>query len=129
MATIPVQIQLSVPDLLKAVAQLDRSEFDKIVGQLLILQAQFKGHGLGSIPDELKQKVTGSLPPDQQQRYQELIGKRENESLTANEYSELLELGEKAEKLQVERLEYLAELAQYQGISLTELMENYTRKN
>jgi hypothetical protein len=132
MASITVQMQLlvvsevelSVPELCKAVAQLERSEFDKIVGQLLILQAQFKANGLEAIPDELRQKITGTLPPEQQQRYQELIEKRQSESLTDNEYHELLELGEKAEQLQVERIEYLSELAEYQGISLTALMQN-----
>jgi hypothetical protein len=62
--------------------------------------------------------------PTIQQYYNELIAKREAETLTSDEHQNLLRLTEQIEKLQAQRIEYLADLAQIRGISLTALMEN-----
>jgi hypothetical protein len=48
---------------------------------------------------------------------------RRSETLTAEEYDELLKLTAQIEKLDVERLEYLKELACIRQISLTALMK------
>src|SRR5947199_13233 len=53
----------------------------------------------------LRHKAMDRLSIEFQQRYQELIDKRRNESLTEAEYVELLRLTNEAERKQAERLE------------------------
>ena len=62
-------------------------------------------------------------PPDAQRRYWELIDKRRAETLSSKEYDELLELSDKSEELNAERIKALAELAQFRGVSLPEVMD------
>jgi DNA-binding Xre family transcriptional regulator len=59
-----------------------------------------------------------------QKRYDELIAKRQAETLTSAEYQELLQMTEKIERLEVQRVEYIAELAKLRQTSLTELMDS-----
>lgn len=118
MPTIQVEVQLSSEELLKAVEQLSPPDLEKFVSQVLVLQAQRKAES------ELLQKIHQSIPSDTQNYYDELIAKRQAETLTPEEHSELLHLTEQIEKLQAQRIEYLAELARLRGTSLTALMEN-----
>jgi tRNA(Phe) wybutosine-synthesizing methylase Tyw3 len=58
------------------------------------------------------------------QRYDELIRKRQAETLTDAEYVELLELSNQAELEEAERIRILAEMAKSQQVSLSELMKS-----
>ncbi|MFE1747038.1 STAS/SEC14 domain-containing protein [Coleofasciculus sp. H7-2] len=124
MPTVQVEVQLSSEELLKAVEQLSLPELEKFVSQVLLLQAQRKANSLPQVEAELLIKINQSIPSDIQKYYDELIAKRQAETLTPTEYSELLHLTEQIEKLQVQRIEYLAELARLRKISLTVLMED-----
>jgi hypothetical protein len=62
------------------------------------------------------------LPVSLQRRYDELIARRQEQTLTSDEHRELLELTDQVELHNVERLEYLAALARMRGISLPQLM-------
>lgn len=124
MSTVKVEVQLSSEELLKAVEQLNQPDLERFVSQVLALQAQRKASSLPQIEAELLLKINQGIPSDTQKHYNELIVKREAENLTNNEYRELLDLTEQIEKLQTERIEYLAELARMRGIALIALMEN-----
>jgi len=63
-----------------------------------------------------------------QKRYNFLIKKRNNETLTDEEYQELLELTTYMENLGVKRLEYLLELAKLRNLSLDEIVEQLQLK-
>jgi hypothetical protein len=69
-------------------------------------------------------KINPWMPSDIQKLYNELIAKREAETLTVDEYQHLLRLTEQVEKMQAQRIEYLAELARIRGVSLTVLMKD-----
>ncbi len=58
------------------------------------------------------------------ERYIHLQEKMEVENLSDSEYQELLNLVDKEEKIRNKRFQYLLELSQLRGISLTELMNN-----
>ncbi|MFM8004299.1 MAG: STAS/SEC14 domain-containing protein, partial [Dolichospermum sp.] len=73
---------------------------------------------------ELLLKINQGIPLDIQKDYNNLIAKRDAETLTNHEYKELLNLTQQIEKQQAQRIEYLAELASLRGISLNTLMEN-----
>lgn len=47
----------------------------------------------------------------QWQRYEELIGKRQAETLTPKEHAELIVLSDQLEEANVKRIEYIAQLA------------------
>lgn len=63
-----------------------------------------------------------NLSSTEQTRYTELICKRQDETLTPAENQELGQITARVEALNVKRLELLAELAQWRGVSLPQLM-------
>jgi beta-glucosidase-like glycosyl hydrolase len=124
MSTFKLELHLTSEDLLKAVAQLSQSEIEEFVSQVIAIQAQKKSFRLPKIEAELLIKINQGISGEMQNHYERLMAKREAEALTQNEYEELLNLSQEIEKLQAQRIEYLAELARLRGISLTKLMEN-----
>ena len=91
---------------------------EQFVSQVIVLQAQRQ------VKAELLMKINQGIPVETQHLYNELIAKREAETLTVDEHQNLLRLSEQVEKLQAQRIEYLVELARIRGISLTACMEN-----
>lgn len=124
MPKLQVEVQLSPEELLEAVNQLSQPDLERFVSQVLVLQAQRKATKLSQSEAELLVKINQGIPSDTQKYYNELIAKREAESLTSNEYKQLLQLTEQIEKLQAQRIENLAELARLRHTSLKALMEN-----
>lgn len=63
------------------------------------------------------------MPPHIQQRFNELVAKRQAETLTPEELQELLQLTDQIETSDAQRVQYLGELARLRGISLPDLMK------
>ena len=124
MSTIHVEAQLSSDQLLKAIEQLSLSELEQLVFQVIAMQAQRKAPSLPRAEAELLLKINRGVPPEVQKQYDELIAKRHAETLTPDEYSELLRLTDQIEKLEARRMEWLAELARLRKTSLTALMDD-----
>ncbi|BAZ51711.1 hypothetical protein NIES4103_43690 [Nostoc sp. NIES-4103] len=124
MSTVKLEVHLSSEELLKAVEQLSQPDLEQFVSQVIALQAQRKASNLPQAEAELLLKINQGIPSDTQKYYEELIVKRDAETLTNEEYIELLNLSGQIEQLQAKRIEYLSELARLRGISLTALMEN-----
>lgn len=124
MAIVKVETELSTDNLLKAVGQLNKHEIEQFVSQVINLRAQRLVHRLSQTEAQFIVKINQGLPVEVQKRYNELIDKRRDESLSSEEYSELLRLTDQIENLEAQRMRYLSELACYRKISLTELMEN-----
>jgi len=124
MPTIQVKVQLSPEELLKAVDQLSLPDLERFVSQVLVLQAQRQASSLPQAEAELLLKINQGITSDTQKYYDELIAKRQAETLTPDEHSQLLHLNEQIEKLQAQRIEYLVELARLRKTSLTTLMED-----
>ena len=72
--------------------------------------------------------ISGRLPEQVQARYDELIEKRWDETLTPDEHRELLELTEAIEIANAKRIEVLAHLARLRQISLPDLMDEWGLK-
>ncbi|MTJ53936.1 STAS/SEC14 domain-containing protein, partial [Anabaena sp. UHCC 0253] len=107
-----------------AVGQLSQSDLRKFIAQAIAIQAQRTTSSLMQRESELLLKINQGIPLDIQNYYNNLINKRDAETLTNDEYMELLRLTEQIEKQQAQRIECLAELASLRGISLNKLMEN-----
>ncbi|MDB9332705.1 STAS/SEC14 domain-containing protein [Nodularia spumigena CS-591/04] len=119
-----VELQLSSDDLLKAVEQLSQADLKQFISQVIALQAQRTAPSLMQQESELLLKINQGISVEIQNYYNDLIAKREAETLTDEEYRELLSLTEQIEKQQAQRIEYLVELANLRGISLNALMES-----
>ena len=73
----------------------------------------------------LLKKINHSILPEPiMERYAFLQDKMEVEKLSDAEYTELLTLVDKEEKIRNKRFQYLFELSQLRNISLAELMDN-----
>jgi hypothetical protein len=72
---------------------------------------------------KLLQKINQEPSTETWQRFALLTAKRRAETLTDEEYEELLELVNEIELRDAKRVEYLAELAQLRNVSLRTLMQ------
>ncbi len=124
MPTLSTQAQVSYNELLKAVGQLNPPDLERFVAEALRLQAAQKAPSLSKSESELLMKINQQIPAAMSQRYAELISKRRAETLTSDEYAELLAVGERIEQLETQRMEALAELARLRKTTLTALMKN-----
>lgn len=77
-----------------------------------------------SSEDALLALVSRGIPAETQERYDELIARRESECLTADEHQELLWLTDEIEMHDAQRIEWLSKLAKLRGMSLTQLMSD-----
>ena len=124
MPIVQVEAQLPTDELLRAVGQLNQTDLEQFVSQVIALRARRQAPSLPRAESELLLKIDEGVRRDIQTRYNELIAKRQAEALTPDEYEELLKLTQEVEKLEVRRVESLAELARLRGTSLTAVMEN-----
>lgn len=77
---------------------------------------------------DLIEKINTSLTKIDWQSYQTLIEKREAETLTAEEYSEILRLTDQLEKANVQRIQALASLALIRNTSIDDVMASLELK-
>jgi hypothetical protein len=124
MPTIQVEAQVSRRELLKAVEQLDALELQQFVADVLALRAQREAPRLSPAETELLLRINQGLPEELRPRFEHLIAKRRNETLTPEEYDELLRLTETLEQQQASRIAALTELAQLRKTPLAALMKD-----
>ncbi|MGB7087394.1 MAG: STAS/SEC14 domain-containing protein [Phormidesmis sp.] len=113
---------MSIDELIRAANQLDETDLDRFLQQVVTLRAQRKASVLSVEEAQLLDKINQAIPATLQEQYQHLRAKREEESLTSREHSQLIELSKQIEQLSAERLESLATLAQLRRVSLPDLM-------
>jgi hypothetical protein len=124
MSMIRVEAQVSAEQLLKAVEQLPPQELEAFVTQVLRLRAQREAPSLPVSESELLLKINQGIPSGLQNRFNELIAKRQALTLTEAEHAELIQLSDQIEQLDAERIAPLAELARLRNQSLTEVMQD-----
>ena len=86
------------------------------------IEASEKAPSLSKEETELLLKINEGLPEEVQLRYNELLAKLAGETITDAEHRELMELMPQVEAKSVERLKYLAQLAQLWNTSVDEVM-------
>jgi hypothetical protein len=124
MPTIHIEAKLTPEDLIEAVEQLSPPELEEFAQRVLALQAQRKSPSLPPSEADLLRKINEGAPPEMQRQYDELISKRRAETLSPQEYDELLRMTEQMEGVEVRRLECLAELARVRRTPLPTLMKD-----
>jgi hypothetical protein len=123
MSVVRIEAELPFDTLLKAVEQLSLADLEKLMTQVMSLQARRKAPCLSAEEAELMLNINQGLSSDMQMRFDELVAKRQAETLTQEEHQELLSLTDEIEKADPKRMKYLAELARIRGVSLDVLME------
>jgi phosphotransacetylase len=119
------EVQLPFEEFLKTVQQLNSNELEALIAQVIQEQAQRKAPSLPHDQSLLFQQINQSIPPQLQAEYDILITKRDSETLTSEEYQELLNLSAQIDKLEVTRIEHLTELAQLRQTSLPNLIQEF----
>ncbi|MCP2731197.1 STAS/SEC14 domain-containing protein [Limnofasciculus baicalensis] len=129
MLSIQVQAQVSSEQLLKAVENMPRGEFEEFIAHLLKLRAQRLATSVSKTESELLVKINQAITIALQNRFNELVTKRVALTLTQQEYTELLQLTDEIENIDAVRVGYLGELACLRHVSLTQLMADLGIKN
>lgn len=123
MTILRVEADLAPEKLLEAIDRLSTEEVAEILQRLLALKAQRSAPSLPQAESQLIEEINRGLPEDASARYQELMDRRREEKLTAEEHRELLRLGDEVEDLEAARIRALSELARLRGTSLAGVME------
>ena len=111
MPTINIEADISVEALVKATEQLSPSDLQRFRSQVLAISARRAASSVSQDEAQCLLRISQRLPIKLQQRYDELIAKRDAETLTAEEPAELLQLSQQAEAVNVLRIEALTKLA------------------
>jgi hypothetical protein len=122
MPTINIQADISIDMLVKAAEQLSETELRQFTSQVLALKAKRTAPSVTQEEAALLLHINGRLPEDVQRRYDELIAKRDAETVCDEEHEELLRLTKQVEAFDVARVEALSKLASRRGVTLSALM-------
>jgi len=114
---------MSIDELIKAAKQLNETDLDQLLHQVVFLRARRKTQVLPEAEAQLLLTINQGIPPNLRTRYQALCTKRETETLNDQEYETLIQLSNQIEQIGAKRLEDLAKLAQLRQVSLLALME------
>lgn len=124
MPTVQIEAQLSFDKLLEAASQLSLPDLERFSEQVLTLQARRKAPSLSKTEADLLLKINQGLPVEVRRRYATLMEKRQAETLSEDEYQELLNLTDQVEMKQAERIEALGQLAQLRGEPVQKMMKS-----
>lgn len=123
MPVVQLKAELSFDQLINAVAQLPQPEFQKFLHTVDRIHPLHEEHRLSSHEADVLLKINQGIPSAIQRRYDELIEKRDERTLTPEEYQELLELTDRIELLDAKRMEHIVELARLRRQPLHTLLE------
>jgi hypothetical protein len=114
---------MSLEELIKAAHQLNETDLDQLLHQVVVLRASRKAPVSPAVEAQLIQQINQGIPTDLQNQYRSLQEKRNTVALTEAEHQTLTQLSEQVEQIGAQRLEALANLAQLRQTPLLDLME------
>jgi paraquat-inducible protein B len=121
---ISIEVEMSQAQLLKAVEQLSGPELEVFLNQVLELRARHENPCLSGQESELMLQISQVILPDVQSRFDALVAKRQELTLTEAEQVELLQLTDRIEQQDAQRIEALGRLGLLRGRSLPEIMQD-----
>lgn len=120
--------QDNIENVLESLGGLTVKEIDLVLQNLIKIRRQKLPSVLSEKESELIKKINRQLPEEIRSRYNILLNKKESQSLSDQEYAELLELTRYAEQFDVDRLKHLSDLARLRNISLAQLIDDLELK-
>lgn len=122
MPMIQVNADVSSEQLVRAVAQLPPVEWERFLSKVWALRPPHAERVLSHEESALLLKINQGVPAETQRRYDVLIAKRRANTLTPEEYEELLRLTDEIEQFDATRMTYMVELARLRNMPLPALM-------
>ena len=116
MTTIPIEAEVSIEQLLRAVTRLPPQEFAAFVSELLALRAQRQEPHLSQAETALLLQINEGISAETQQRFDELVAKRQEETITPEERAELIQLTDQSEQCDAQRVADTPTLAAWRPI-------------
>ena len=116
-------IELSAPELLKAVRQLGPKELDAFLEKALLLRKEPRAAKLSAEESKLIKRINRGLPEAAVSRYARLSQKRKKKSLSDKEQGDLLKLTHEFESRDADRAAALLELSNLRRIPVRLLMK------
>jgi predicted DNA-binding transcriptional regulator YafY len=116
-------IEVSAPELLKAVRQLPPDELDAFLEKALLLRHQPTANKLSAEESRLIKAINRGLPEAMRRRYALLSQKRKRNSLSDSEHAELLKLTHEFENRDADRAAALLDLATLRRVPIRLLMK------
>jgi hypothetical protein len=116
------QVDLGLDDILTGISELDTKDLEKFMQKIGHLIARRKVAHLPERESQLLMKINKAIPAVLQNRYNYLLSKNREETITTFEHEELLKVIEKVETKNAERLENLIELSRIRNMSMDALM-------
>ena len=118
-----IQSEKPINNLLGGFSEMPLKDLEHFIRELNALATRKRFTDKEKRDKFLLRKINQTLLPEtMMERYVVLQEKMETENLPDTEYQELLTLVEQEEKIRNKRFQYLLELSQLRGVSLTELM-------
>lgn len=124
MTTVELKTRIPLAELLNSLQQLGADELSEVAATAVRLRANSRKGVLPKHETMLLQQINSALTPAEQSQMNALIEKRQAETLTAVELTELIALSDYVEEIQTKRLSALIELAAIRNMSLEELKES-----
>jgi len=121
--TIPIEV--SAEQLLRAVERLPQQELETFVAQIVALRAQRSAPHLNQEETALLLQINAGISPDLQRRFNELVAKRQLETISPAELAELIQITDEIEQRDAQRLAALIELAQLRQTTVPVLMDEF----
>jgi hypothetical protein len=116
-------MQVATQQILRAIAELDEPELDDLFQQVLHLRAQRQVPSIDRAENDLLLTINQTLTFSRQNRFDQLVAKRQADTITDEELEELIELTDQAEQLNADRVMALAQLAKARNQSLKQVMQ------
>lgn len=117
------KVEIDFDEVLNGIAQLRLNELEQFADRVITLRAQRRAPSLPGVEAELLQQINSGPPPELWERYEALNARLHEETITPAEHTEFLELIDKIELADAERMRHLLELARLREVAVETLME------
>lgn len=120
-------LKITTENLLNVIVQMPENEFKRFIEKAKELRVKQKA--VSSEETDLLLKINDIFPIGERERYNELYAKFQNGDITQVEHRELIELSDKFEMLNAQRLEHLGRLAALRNQTLEEAIRGLNLKS
>jgi len=124
MAPIRLAAQVSPEDFLRAIEEMPDQDLILVVTRALAVRAERAAPHLTTGESAVMARINAALSPSARARLEELTSKRKAETLTSEEYDELIRLTDDVEQIDAARARALTELAQLRHTTLESVMHD-----
>lgn len=128
MPILQIKTELTKNDLLRGVEQLETTDLEDFIREILQIRAKRKATKANKKEVELLQIINHNFTKTEQERFDELVKKRQKTIISPQELEELKALSNYSEEIAVERVKALTQLATLRNTNVRALMKDLNVK-